>query len=267
MRIDYSYTLRHYLSSVASVLTSATSQTPPSMQISTLIRSNTSGTGQAFSTAYTTLGTYNASKCSQIFIRGLPNIRTMVLQVDPNRTIQSVKRHILDRTHLRNVSFQLVYRNRVLDDPRATLESYNVYHDSSLVCVSFKSTDRVLSMKIEMFQPHRECFVLGLKDIGLLVSDVTTYITDIRGPQGGRIFLLQNGEILEDDLPITSDKVGWVAGYCEFVAFVRSPLIQGDKYRGPLRGLYKDQKARREETTVITKLTSLLRRSNRHGYM
>jgi len=139
VRVDKTYALRHYLSSAASVLSEATTmRSPPSMQISSYIESESFGESQSYVTAPTAIGVVNAARCSQIFIAGLPHRMTVILQVTSLQTIESVKVQIRQKLGLHGSAFQLTYRSRVLRTANATLESYNVPHEATLTCVSFR---------------------------------------------------------------------------------------------------------------------------------
>ncbi|KAH7350238.1 hypothetical protein BKA66DRAFT_613929 [Pyrenochaeta sp. MPI-SDFR-AT-0127] len=225
VRVDKTYALRHYLSSAASVLSEATMRPVPSMQVSSYLESESFGESQTFITAPTTLG---SMKCSQIFITGLPNKRTVILQVTPLHTIESVKYQIRKKLDLPNASFQFTYRNRVLHKPNDTLESYSVLHDSTLVCVSFRldrsrpgvwSQSYISSVTIKFLTRSVELQFDTNEEI--LMGDVKAKLNSLEGTDPDKVRLIHRGKILDDDLPLTAKNFDVYDGKCTIHAVLR----------------------------------------------
>jgi hypothetical protein len=235
VRIDYTYPLRHYLNSAASVLTGTTARPPPSMQVSSYLASDSSATPQTFVTA-PTIDLFN--RCTQIFITGLPNVKTMVLQVESFHTIQSVKNQIRKRLDLPFASFQLVYRKRVLDELTAVLGRYEVVHDSSLLCVSFRpdgttagawspwtklSDTRISFVKIKNLRFYDiDVHLTTERDVSL--EEVKTEYAMKTSHIGSRIAFVHSGRRLEDRTLMKVGNFTLVDGVCTlFAVFLLVP--------------------------------------------
>jgi hypothetical protein len=215
VRVDKTYALRHYLSSAASVLSEATMRPPPSMQVSSYIESESFGESQSYVTAPTATGVVNAARCSQIFVAGLPNKKTVILQVTSFQTIETVKEQIRQKLGLHGSAFQLTYQSHVLRTANATLESYNVPHNATLTCVSFR-LDKTRPGVWQM----ATCFTvniftgrsLELSTEGLTtIQDMKSYIKKNEGIPCEHLRFIYRGRQLSDNelLPFSTSELNW----------------------------------------------------------
>lgn len=139
--IDYSFTLRHYLDDAASIVTSLATPISPSPQISAFGASN-SGITSTFQTAPSHRGSQSGltaipKRCTQLFVKNLATLKNLVVHVEPENTIREVNDNIRQRVGLPNATFELTYSGRVLAQGKS-LDSYNIAHNSTLTCVSFR---------------------------------------------------------------------------------------------------------------------------------
>lgn len=225
VRFDKTYALRHYLSSAASVLSEATMRPTPSMQISSYIESESFGESQSYVTAPTAIGVVNAARCSQIFIAGLPNKKTVILQVTSLQTIESVKKEVGQKLGLNRSAFQLTYQSRVLRTANATLESYNVPHEATLTCVSFRPDK--MQPGVWYQAPYFTIvfstgFSLEVPTEGLTtIRDVKLYIGKNEGTHREQLRLIYRGKELSDDERLTSSTFELTGGLIVLHALVR----------------------------------------------
>lgn len=115
VRVDYSFALRNYLDNATPFISSMGNTPPtPSLRASSIRKSSI--TKSAASTTGSTYVDTIQESCTQLFIKGVPGHKTLVLQVEPEDLISDVKNRIMDRIYLRpRVWFGLSYRGRVLD--------------------------------------------------------------------------------------------------------------------------------------------------------
>lgn len=173
--IDYGFALRHYLDDAASVVTSMA----PSIQVSTFDASNSGITSM-----YRTARTHRTSEpgmvaipeqCTQLFIRDLATIKTLVIHVEPDDDIESVKDNIRRRIKLPRADFRLTYTGRILAE-HATLLDCDIAHNSTLTCISFRGNvgprDGYGPAGTVLDQP---CSVEGLTRVDVKTVDGETY--------------------------------------------------------------------------------------------
>jgi hypothetical protein len=111
------------------------------MQISSLTSTNTSDYRSAASYLNLPRDFVSSSKpCTQLFINNIPNHRTLTIQVQSSYTIKVVKNKIRDKLGAADAEFTLSYGNRNLKVSTATLYGYDIAHDSTLCCLSFRGS-------------------------------------------------------------------------------------------------------------------------------
>jgi hypothetical protein len=235
VRIDKTYALRHYLNSAASVLSEVTVRPAPSMQISSYLGSESFGEAQTFITAPTALASMN---CSQIFIAGLPNKKTVILQVTPLDTVKLVEYKIRKKLGLPDASFQFIYRNRVLQRPNATLENYGVLHDSTLICASFRldrtrpgvwSQSVISSVTIKF--PTRSVDLEFDDTEQRIIRDVKLKLQAVEGTKPSEVLFHNFGILLKDDSPLTPTNLDVYKGHCTITALLRPRTHSGHSVR------------------------------------
>ena len=168
--IDYSFALRHYLGDAASVVTSLATPMAPSLQVSSFEASN-SGITSTFRTAPTDLASQSGlavipERCTQLFIRNFANIRTLVLHVEPDNTVEAIKDKIRKQVGLCNARFGLTHAGRVLDDAES-LDDYNIAHNSNLTCVSFQPNTADGEPLLIFADPNLLCCNAGVRSISV----------------------------------------------------------------------------------------------------
>jgi hypothetical protein len=236
VKVDYAFAIRRYVHDTASFFSENTVRPAPSMQLSSYLGSDASGTVDTF---YTTQAYHVLERCTQIFIRGILGSKTMVLQVEPLHTIASVKRKIRDRLDLPYAAFQLVYAGHVLANPTSTIEGYNISHDSTLLCVSFRPDElqpgtwfpeRILSVIIESRGDSKSIKLDLDTDRTVLVQDVIRQYAIEGGSYN--VDLIHVGRKLPRDLPLTTNLFLVVDGYVKLYAI--PTLVHYSRIRRPL---------------------------------
>ena len=245
--IDYGFTLRHYLGDAASVITSLATPITPSLQVSSFEASN-SGVTSSFRTAPTDLASQSAlaaipERCTQLFIRNFANIRTLVLRVEPDNTIEDIKDKIRKKVGLLHARFGLTHAGRVLDDAEI-LDDCNIAHNSNLTCVSFRPNtadgERQIMLTEKFEDPNLICLNAGIKSISVktlsgkcfvfglsrelkwqdLISFVRVGLSYELGVEAHHILLIYAGRMLMDHDVITKPQIS-SDGYMIMHAVVR----------------------------------------------
>ena len=142
IRIDYTFALRHYTDSAASIYSDMNTPSAPSLQVSAL----ETGSSQLTSRFYTAPMSQTSSgnicqssrKCTQVLVRNVGLHKTMAFQVIPEHTIGTIKSLICERIGLENAEFELLYSSHVLDSPEKSIDEYGIPHDATLTCISFR---------------------------------------------------------------------------------------------------------------------------------
>lgn len=132
---DYTYTLRRYLTGASCIISESIEE--PSMQLSPLSGSDSYDEAR---TSYPAFTKTSLQRYIKVFIRGLPETKTILVQVDIHNTINDLRDLILltlERLKLSNATFALTHGNRVLSTLSWTIRDYNISQLSTLRCVSF----------------------------------------------------------------------------------------------------------------------------------
>ena len=241
--IDYSFALRHYLGDAASVVTSLATPMAPSLQVSSFDVSN-SGITSTFRTAPTDLASQSGlavipERCTQLFIRNFANIRTLVLHVEPDNTIEEIKDKIRKQVGLCNARFGLTHAGRVLDDAES-LDDCNIAHNSNLACVSFRpntADGERLFMTGEIFtDPNLLCCNAGVRSITVrtltakefnfslsqelkwqdLIAFVRARVSDELGIEAYSVRLIHSGRQWMDGEVITKPRISADGHMCMY---------------------------------------------------
>ena len=130
VRFDPGYQMRHYIDSSCSLLSEAISCPAPSMQVSSYLES-TIHTSDSFVTARTEL---EQRDYPHILVKGLPNIAVSFLSLHRSHTVKDIKRMMAARIALPESSLRLSYRDTILNDVEATLESLDISQGTTLFC-------------------------------------------------------------------------------------------------------------------------------------
>ena len=142
IKIDYSFTLKHYVNSAASIRSSINTPSTPSIQVSALETSSSQLTSKFYTAPMSQSGNGEACqtsrKCTQILVRNVGPHKTMALQVVPEQTIGMLKSLVCERISLENAEFELLYSSRVLYPVDRSIDDYKIPHDATLTCISFR---------------------------------------------------------------------------------------------------------------------------------
>lgn len=142
IKIDYTFALRHYTNSAASMFSDMNTPSAPSLQVSALETSSSQLTSRFYTApmSQTSNGDnrQNSRKCTQVLVRNVGLHKTMAFQVIPEHTIGTIKSLICERIGLENAEFDLLYSSRVLYSPGKSIDEYGIPHDATLTCISFR---------------------------------------------------------------------------------------------------------------------------------
>ena len=214
IKIDYTFALRHYTDSAASIYSDMKTPSAPSLQISALETTSSQLTSRFYTAPISQTSNSDnrqtSRKCTQILVRNVGLHKTMAFQVIPEHTIGTIKSMICERIGLENAKFELLYSSRVLYSSEQSINEYGIPHDATLTCISFRPDHSPPA-------PIEEIFCVNIKTldevekIHLSVRGVTL-VREVKemwiGQKGGGLVagdcrLIYAGRQLEDDLRLS----------------------------------------------------------------
>lgn len=206
LRVDRTFTLRHYLDSTASIISDAVTPATASIQVSTFQSS-----GSDKSSAYQSVAMFLANKnnhtpmiqhCIQLFVKNPIDTKTLLLHLPPSDTIGRVKTIVRGKINLYDARFKFAHAGRVLND-RLTLQDYEILQDSTITCVSFRPKP-MLSLTVT-----RPCESYEINVDAVEPKDVIGYIKEslfyLSGVPRDHIRLIHAGHHLEEGSQIIGD--------------------------------------------------------------
>ncbi|KAL8792186.1 MAG: hypothetical protein Q9195_005208 [Heterodermia aff. obscurata] len=177
---------------------------------------------------------HHKTTCTQVFVRHPSSNKSMSFQVRPEYTIASIKALVRRKIMTPNANFVLEYSNRLLCTLDRSLRGFNVPHNATLTCVSFRpnssSSPFPLSNRVTIyirFLSNDEWRVRLEKDDTILV--VKEYIAqrlknDISSKH---IRLIFAGNILENGKPMSEYQIGHESRlYVVFAKAVKNKVRQ-----------------------------------------
>lgn len=223
IKIDYQFTLRHYIGGAASIYSGVNTPSSPSFQVSDLDTGSYQQTSKYYTAPISQASNGEdplpSRKCTQILVRNVGLHRTMAFQVVPEHTIAQIKSLVCARIGLENAEFELLHASRVLHWSEKSIDEYRIPHDATLTCVSFRPnqslatprSDRTLPpsseeissvwMKILISDRDSKDFCLSVgRDT--LVRDLKDLSADQLGCRASDIRLVFAGMVLEDYHPL-----------------------------------------------------------------
>ena len=143
VKVDYTFALRHYMDGAESMCSEMMTPNAPSLQVSSFEPTNSITTSR-FDTApmFQTFGDeadQNFRKCTQVLVRNVGLHKTITLQTKPEYTIDTIKILVREKIGMPNAQFDLLYSCHILRLLDRSLEEYDIPHDATLMCVSFRS--------------------------------------------------------------------------------------------------------------------------------
>ena len=141
---DLRCTLNRFIGVEVSVEPETRGESDPSMQVSTLGRTDPTITNTTkFYTAPVTQASgapqcMTVRKCTQLFVRNAGNSKTLTFHVRPENSMETIKELVRERVDLPYAQFDFVCSGRVLRDHTQSIEEAGIAHDATLTCVSFR---------------------------------------------------------------------------------------------------------------------------------
>lgn len=206
LRVDRTFTLRHYLDSTASIISDAVTPATASIQVSTFQCSGSDKSSACRSAAMSLASESNHAPmiqhCIQLFVKNPIDTKTLILHLPPSDTIGRVKTIVRGKINLYDARFKFAHAGRVLDD-RLTLQDYEIPQDSTLTCVSFRPKP-MLSLTVT---GPRESYEINVDAVE--PKDVVGYIKEslfcLSGVPRDHIRLFHAGHHLEEGSQIIGD--------------------------------------------------------------
>ncbi len=214
IKIDYTFALRHYTDSAASIHSDMKTPSAPSLQISALETTSSQPTSRFYTAPMSQTSNSDnrqtSRKCTQTLVRNVGLHKTMAFQVIPEHTIETIKSMICERIGLENAEFELLYSSRVLYSSQQSIDEYGIPHDATLTCVSFRPNhsppapiEKISCVNIRNFD-DKENIHLSVRGV-TLVREVKEMLIGQKG--GGLIAgdcrLIYAGRQLKDDLRLS----------------------------------------------------------------
>ena len=142
IEVDYDYTLRHFVS-ISQDASGPSTPATASLRVSSFLETATTDQSSKYETAPTHFSAARDSlsvckPCTQVFVRGIPTFKTLIFQTTPRLKVFDLKELVRDRIEVPNAIFDFAIAGRVLQGS-CTLEEGNISHDSTLICLSFRS--------------------------------------------------------------------------------------------------------------------------------
>ena len=142
IKVDYTFALRHYMDGAESVCSEMMTPSEPSPQVSSFDPTSSITTSN-FDTApmspiFGDEADQRSRRCTQVLVRHVGFHKTITLQTKPDDTIETIKILVRQKTGMPNAQFDLLYSSRILRLRDWSLEEYNIPHDATLTCVSFR---------------------------------------------------------------------------------------------------------------------------------
>ena len=142
VKVDYTFALRHYMDGAESICSEMMTPNAPSLQVSSFEPTNSITTSR-FDTApmFQTVGDeadQTSRGCTQVLVRNVGLYKTITLQTKPEYTINTIKILVREKIGMPNAQFDLLYSSHILRLLDRSLEEYDIPHDATLMCVSFR---------------------------------------------------------------------------------------------------------------------------------
>ena len=138
VRVDYTFALRHYMDGAESICSGMMTPTEPSPQISSFEPTDSITTSRFYTASVGDEVGQGSRRCTQVLVRNVGLHRTITLQTKPEYTIGTIKVFVRQKIGMPNAQFDLLYSSSILRLPDRSLEEYNIPHDATLTCVSFR---------------------------------------------------------------------------------------------------------------------------------
>ena len=142
IKVDYTFALRHYMDGAESVCSGMMTPSAPSLQVSSFEPTNSITTSKFYTapmlqTSGDEAG-HSSRKCTQVLVRNAGLHKTITVQTKPGNTIETIKILVREKIGMPNAQFDLLYSSSILRLLDRSLEEYNIPHDATLICVSFR---------------------------------------------------------------------------------------------------------------------------------
>ena len=235
IRIDYRYTLRHYVDGTASTYSGIKTPSTPSFQASALGTSNSGLISEYHAASISQISNgerYQPSrKCTQIFVRNVGAHQTMAFQVSPEDTIEAIKSLVRERIGLEHASSELLYSGRSLDPPDKSIDEYGIPHDAKLTCLSFRPSNPPILSCVMIKTLWGKTFRLSVEG-RTPISEVKEMSADFLGIKQPRdIRLIHGGKQLEDLDRLSDYSIDDEAILDLVTKYGRPPVVPIDKSR------------------------------------
>ena len=138
VRVDYTFALRHYMDGTESICSGMITPAEPSPQVSSFEPTDSITTSMFYTAPIGNEVCQSSRRWTQILVRNVGLHRTITLQTRPEYTIGTIKVLVREKTGMPNAQFDLLYSSCILCWPDRSLEEYNIPHDATLTCVSFR---------------------------------------------------------------------------------------------------------------------------------
>ena len=142
VKVDYSFALRHYMDGAESVCSEMLTPSEPGPQVSSFDPTSCITTSKFDTAPMSAISGDEADqrsrRCTQVLVRHVGLHKTITLQTKPEDTVETIKILIRQKIGMPKAHFDLLYSSRVLRLSDRSLEEYNIPHDATLTCVSFR---------------------------------------------------------------------------------------------------------------------------------
>ena len=229
IRVDYNFALRRYMNDAVTISSGFRTSMDASVQVSSLGVAD-ERTTTSFYTAPLSQTSEGAiprgpKPCTQLFVRNVGSHKTMTLQVKPEHTIGTIKELVRQKIGLPDAQFELIHSSCVLYALERSLEDFDILHDTTLTCVSFRLSDPPSNIQIHIrtiYDTEKVTFELKTSDFAMELK--TMFATQqayyrIPDPVQPRYA----GVELEDHKPLSTYGIG-----DRVVLFVMTPHTDAD---------------------------------------
>ena len=142
IKVDYNFALRHYMDGAESESSEMMTPSEPSPQVSSFDPTSSITTSKFDTAPMSAISSDEADqrsrRCTQVLVRHVGVHKTITLQTKPETTIETIKILIRQKIGMPKAQFDLLYSSRILRLRDWSLEEYNIPHDATLTCVSFR---------------------------------------------------------------------------------------------------------------------------------
>lgn len=166
VRVDYTFALRHYMDGAESICSGMMTPTEPSPQVSSFEPTDSITTSMFYTAPIGDEVCQSSRRCTQILVRNVGLHRTITLQTRPEYTIGTIKVLVREKIGMPNAQFDLLYSSCILRWPDRSVEEYNIPHDATLTCVSFR--------------PERPCVLYRPLATSISTERLMVLITDVK---------------------------------------------------------------------------------------